>query len=399
MTINRRKFLRESILATTGALVASKFSLAQVGVKPQRILIIGAGIAGLAAAYELGKLGHDVEILEARPRVGGRILTIRDFDENLYAEAGAARIHRTHDLTHKYVREFGLPLMPFYPSEQKFAVLENGKSKAVGWDDFAEATEAVMHLEKPNRWQKIAGGNDLLPRAFEQRLGGKIRYESPIVKIAHDENGAAVTFRRRDRLETLRGDRLVCTIPFTMLRKIELAPPFSEAKTEIIETLKYDSAARVLLQTKRRFWTDNRQNGFGFGADFAEIWDSTFGQAGTRGILQNYLRGDYALDLMKHPEKQRLEISLQALEKLFPQIRANFEKGLTKCWSEDPWVLGAWGHPDTRQLETIRRAEGRVHFAGEHASELASWMQGALQSALRVVEEIKVAVSSVGASR
>jgi monoamine oxidase len=388
--MNRRKFLRESFLAATGTLLAAGFAPAQVSVKPKRILIIGAGLSGLAAAYELGKQGHDVQILEAQPRAGGRILTIREFDENLYAEAGAARIHRDHDLTLRYVREFGLPLIGFYPTEQKFSVLQNGKSKAVGWDDFAEATEIVMHLEKQNRWQKIVGGNDLLPRAFEQRLRGKIRYQSPVVKIAQTDSEAAVTFREKDRLETLRADYLICAIPFTTLRKIEIAPPFSDAKTEVVQNLKYESAARVLLQTKRRFWADSRLNGFGFGADFAEIWHATFGQNGTRGILQSYLRGDYALDLMKQAAQERLEVTIQSLEKLFSGLRANFEKGFSKCWSEDPWVRGAWGQPDTRQLEAIKRAEGRVHFAGEHASDLASWMQGALQSALRVTEEIKV---------
>jgi monoamine oxidase len=387
--MNRRKFLRESFLAATGTLLAAGFAPAQVGVKPKRILVIGAGLSGLAAAYELGRQGHDVSILEARPRAGGRILTIREFDENLYAEAGAARIHRDHDLTLRYVREFNLPLVPFYPTEQKFSLLENGQSTAVGWDKFAEATEVVMHLEKPNRWQRIAGGNDLLPRAFERRLRGKIRYESPVVRIAQNEAGVSVTFRQNERPETLRGDYLICTIPFTMLRKIESEPPFPDAKTQIIQNLKYESAARVLLQTKRRFWADRRLNGFGFGADFSEIWHSTFGQSGTRGILQSYLRGDYALDLMKHAEKERLEATLRALEKLFPAVRANFEKGFSKCWSEDPWVLGAWASAG-KELELVKRPEGRVHFAGEHASDMTSWMQGALQSARRVTEEIKV---------
>jgi monoamine oxidase len=77
------------------------------------------------------------------------------------------------------------------------------------------------------------------------------------------------------------------------------------------------------------------------------------------------------------------------LEKLFPAVRANFEKGFSKCWSEDPWVLGAWASAG-KELELVKRPEGRVHFAGEHASDMTSWMQGALQSARRVTEEIKV---------
>jgi len=388
--MNRRKFLREFGLAGVGALLAGGFAPAQVGVKREKILIIGAGLSGLAAAYELEKLGHDVSVFEAQRRIGGRILTVREFDENLYSEAGAARIHRTHDLTHKYIGEFGLPLNRFYPSEGKFSVLENGKAKTVDWDDFAEATEAVASLESPDRWQKIAGGNDLLPRAFEQRLKGKIRYDAPVVKIAHGAQGVTITYLQKGKPETARGNRLISTIPFTMLRKIETEPPFADAKTAIIQNLKYDPATRVSLQTKRRFWADRRLSGFGFGTDFAEIWHATFGEKGTRGILQNYLRGDYALDLTRRTEKERLEITLQSMGKLFPAIRTHFEKSSTKCWSEDPWTLGAWASAG-KEVEFVKRAEGRVHFAGEHASGMPSWMQGALESARRVTEEVKKA--------
>jgi monoamine oxidase len=248
----------------------------------------------------------------------------------------------------------------------------------------------VLTLEKPSRWQKIAGGNDLLPRAFAERLGEKIRYESPVVKIAQTASDVAVTFRHKDRLETVRGDRLIVAIPLTMLRLIEIEPRFSDAKTAVIRNLKYESAARVLVQTKRRFWHESGLNGFGMGENFSEIWHGSFGQAGaTRGILQSYLRGDYALDLMKLAERERLASSVRALEKLFPGASANYEKGFTKCWSEDPWTQGAWAQPG-KDLEIIQKAEGRVHFAGEHASDMPSWMLGALRSAMRAVEEVKV---------
>jgi monoamine oxidase len=387
--MNRREFLRDGLLASTSVLLSSKLAFAQVSQKPQRILIVGAGLSGLVSAYELGKLGFNVTILEAQKRVGGRILTVRNFDENLYAEAGAARIHRTHDLTLKYANEFGLKLLPFYPTSGKFITFEKDKSKAVGWGNFTDATSAVMILEKQSYWQKISGGTDLLPGAFAQKLVDKILYDSPVVKIAQTDNEISVTFRQKDKFETLRGDYLICAIPFTMLSKIEISPLLPEAKMNVVSNLKYDSASRVLLQTKKRFWFDKKLNGFAFGENFAEVWDSSFGQNGTRGILQSYLRGDYSLDLTKHSEPERLEMTLRSLEKLFPEIRANYEKGFSKCWSEDAWARGAWAHLKPEEVELFKVPAGRIYFAGEHISDLASWMQGALQTGLRVVEQIK----------
>ena len=83
---------------------------------PKRVIIVGAGLAGLCAAYELGALGHDVTVLEGQTRPGGRVQTLRDaFDDGLFAEAGASRIPTSHDLTLGYARKFGLTLVPFEP--------------------------------------------------------------------------------------------------------------------------------------------------------------------------------------------------------------------------------------------------------------------------------------------
>ena len=92
-----------------------------------RVIILGAGVAGLTAAYELRKLGYECDILEARSRFGGRAFTVRGgqaseesgppqkaaFDQGLYLNAGAARIPHHHTTTLDYCRELGVAIEPF----------------------------------------------------------------------------------------------------------------------------------------------------------------------------------------------------------------------------------------------------------------------------------------------
>jgi monoamine oxidase len=97
-------------------------------VEGTRIVILGAGLAGLCAAYEMGKLGYDCHLLEARPRAGGRCWTVRRgttetelggepqvaaFDEGLYFNPGPARIPHHHQTTLNYCKEFGLAVEVF----------------------------------------------------------------------------------------------------------------------------------------------------------------------------------------------------------------------------------------------------------------------------------------------
>jgi monoamine oxidase len=92
-----------------------------------RVLILGAGLAGMTVAYELGKVGYDCRVLEARPRPGGRVFTVRRgtvseedgstqtaaFDDGLYFNAGPMRISHHHDTTLAYCRELQVPVEVF----------------------------------------------------------------------------------------------------------------------------------------------------------------------------------------------------------------------------------------------------------------------------------------------
>ena len=127
--ITRREFIRRSIILSMGASYIISCADNEMSTNEElpdtpggidgnenhkKIIIIGAGISGLVAGYELSLAGHDITILEARDRIGGRVLTIRSpFLNNHYVEGGAARIKPSHNLTIDYANHFNLELDPF----------------------------------------------------------------------------------------------------------------------------------------------------------------------------------------------------------------------------------------------------------------------------------------------
>jgi monoamine oxidase len=244
------------------------------------------------------------------------------------------------------------------------------------------------------RLLKIATGNDDLPKAFASRLGTRVRYGSELIRVEQDDKGVRAFVRRHGTDEVVNGDRLICAIPFTMLRRIAIVPALPEAKRRAIQQLKYFSSTRLYLQSRTRYWANEGVSGFAR-TDFpSEIWDATYGQEGIRGISMSYLMGTSAQKVAALPPADQLNLAVRETERVFPGMRDNYDGGVVKVWDDDPWARGAMAYlapGEVRSLEPhIARPEGRIHFAGEHASSLRGWMQGALESSLRVVREINL---------
>jgi len=111
---NRRNFLKTSAVLGASMFLPKSIAMATGGSSDdQRIIVIGAGLAGLSCAYELKESGYNVLLLEARSRPGGRVRTYRDpFADGLYAEMGAEYVDSSDEHVRKYAKEFALPILP-----------------------------------------------------------------------------------------------------------------------------------------------------------------------------------------------------------------------------------------------------------------------------------------------
>lgn len=128
----RREFLRATLAASAGLLVSSSPASAFLGRRPalagKRVVVIGAGFGGLACAYELRSMGYDVTVVEARNRVGGRVLSFSDFVPRKNVEGGGELIGSNHPTWVTYAEKFGLEFLDVTEAEDaEFPIVINGK--------------------------------------------------------------------------------------------------------------------------------------------------------------------------------------------------------------------------------------------------------------------------------
>ena len=480
--------------------------------KGSSVLILGAGMAGMSAAYELRKAGYRVQILEYNDRPGGRNWSIyggdsytelggftqkAQFADGLYFNPGPWRIPHHHLALLHYCKLLKVALEPFtqvnyaayvhaagafggkpkryrevqadfnghvaellakaankgqlddpVSREDKEILLEAMRdwgaldqnyeykkgllaSERRGWISDAGGgltsvptpsdPMAMRDLLDSRLWSAISaghiyefqsvifqpvGGMGMIGKAFGRELGNIIRYNAKVTEIRQDAHGVTVAYQDTQRggpVQTATAQWCICTIPASILGQIPLqvGAPMKNA----IDALYYDAAIKVGLQFKRRFWEQD-ESIYG-GITFTDLPNALIGYPSTRyfddgpGVLLGaYTFGANAFQITAMSPEERVRQSVEWGAQIHPQYTSEFQHGVAVAWHRVPWTLGCAGHWTdelrARHYDNLCAIDGRIVLAGEHASRIPAWQEGALLSSLDAIRRLHQRVLSGG---
>ena len=417
----RREFVKRSGIVGAGALaigggLAPLASGARARQNDDVRVVVGAGLAGLTAAYRLKRRGVRATVIEGNTRIGGRCWSGRGlFDDGQIIEHGGELIDTGHreigrlardlrlhldDVLHADSTAAGYPTLytSFTPAGQALDALS-----VRGWIDSrvpggvgsklgqllgiaynieygAETTDQsslnLIYLLSgslntelsifgaSDKHFKVRGGNDLIVQRLGDEFDGQIRTGAKLTAIKLNGDGSYTLTVQGVPGGRLVAGHVVLAIPFSILRsQVDTSQAgFNAVKTTAIQQLGMGSNTKLHLQFKKRSWYRSDCNGEAYSdTGFQTMWEATRAQDGEQGILVNYTGGATA----------------SALD----------------AWLGNAWSLGAYSYWKVRQYTAFAGAEGErsgnCHFAGEHTSiDYQGYLNGAVDTGIIAAKEI-----------
>lgn len=416
------------------------------------VLVIGAGMAGLAAARTLQENGYTVAILEARDRIGGRLWTNRDLD-GIPLDLGASWIHGIEEnpLT-ELADEFGIERAPtdydsnivydgggeILTAAELATMDEQAETVLAAVSEFMadraedisleEAIEAVLDLDPQAKTRfyftlKSAveleeaasasqlsaqywdgsdgyGGEDVLfPQGYDQlaqRLaqGLDIRLGQVVERIEYGEDGVSITTQHGE----FEADYAIVTVPLGVLKqnRIQFDPPLPAQKQAAIQKLQSGVLNKVYLQFPENFWGDEHEIISYIDPEAKGRWGEFLNIAYylDEPILLAFNAGDFGLEIETWTDETIIADAMRVLRILFGETIPEPTAYLITRWGSDPFAGGSYSSygvgatPEDRHI-LAETLEEVLFFAGEATTiEDYGYVHGAWLSGIRAAEEL-----------
>jgi monoamine oxidase len=293
----------------------------------------------------------------------------------------------------------GLSAAPVLSKPGDFKELLNSRL----WSGIA-AGQSVSH--HTNIFQPV-GGMDSIGKAFGRELGPLIRYNAKVLNVRQDSRKVTVTYEDTNKPGTTQqatADWCVNTIPLSILSQIEMN--VGPAMTDAINAVPYSASTKVGLQFKRRFWEEDEQIYGGISYTDLPITQISYPSAnyfsGGKGVLLGaYTFGRQSFLSASQSPAERIKQALADGARIHPQYLKEFDNGVAVAWHRVPWTLGCSGAwtPETRakHYANLCAIDNRIVLAGEHASFIPAWQDGAVLSAIDAIARLHQKVVGMGA--
>ena len=453
MRISRRSLLRAFALGSLSPALLRSLP-AGAASRPGDIAVIGAGIAGLAAARDLSQRGFSVTVLEARDRLGGRLWTDRSLGVPL--DLGASWIHGTRrNPIARLARDLSQPVFDWDYDDAELVdltgtlgsltdrldafedALSDMAARSASRKDGWSVADAVSALQKDSRFADLSelgigaaitylveqeyaadsgdlaltalyegsafGGSDaILPEGYDRLAVGlaqglDIRLSTPVTGLAYSEKGVSIRFGTG----SIDVDCALVTVPLGVLKKDTIAfdPALPDRKARAIRRLDMGVLNKVYLTLEAPVPNLNVLNLIRLSGQPRAFpyWINLEPATGTPvlGVLNT---GSFARDLEKLDNMARIDAAHEALKSMFGAALPGLNGGISTAWSADPHAFGSYSYLPVGADVSDRTAlaapvADRLFFAGEAtSSDYPATVHGAYLSGLDAARAIVAAL-------
>jgi monoamine oxidase len=161
----------------------------------------------------------------------------------------------------------------------------------------------------------------------------------------------------------------------------------------MVNELSYGAVTKVLIEYRKRFWDERHWNGrLVTDAPIGYTWHATSHVDHPHGILTAYTGGAPGANLAALSDEERIRVAVDEIEKRFPGSSDQIECTATVAWPNEPYTRGSYAAlapgEVTAHWKTLFEPAGRLFFAGEHATDIQGFMEGAVESGQRAARTI-----------
>lgn len=346
-----------------------------------KTIIIGAGLSGLTIAYKLHKAGKPFLLLEARDRIGGRILTSRT-NKGAAIELGATWLGKKHQYLIGLLSELGIGLFPQVTGGR--AIYEASSLSP------AQVVE-LPHNDEPS--YRIAGGSEMLIRELRSKIRStSVRLNEQVLELKGSPDHVEVTTNKG----TYRAGKVVSTLPpHLLISTITISPALPDQLLNVARQTHtwMGESIKVGLRYAQPFWREDGAPGgtiFSNVGPVTEMYDHTNIEE-SKYALKGFLNGTYH----SLTREERRDMVLSQLRKYYGEVVDDYLAYEEGVWRNEPFTSTPYeahvlphqnnGHPLLREAYL----DGRLLLAGaETAVMYPGYMDGAVGSGFGVLELI-----------